>query len=147
MKKITRTTIKSFIKKNFDDLYISTRTRFNGMIDCVDACADQSFHKVERDERMEAIDLNFPAYGFKNHKGYGTKEHLDAIKIYGPCVQHRKSFKPIKNFKFSALEAFDIYEMIIEARKLLENKNDQEIKKELSRLLEEAEFLNEEKKG
>ena len=103
--------------------------------------------KVERDERMEAIDLNFPAYGFKNHKGYGTKEHLDAIKIYGPCVQHRKSFKPIKNFKFSALEAFDIYEMIIEARKLLENKNDQEIKKELSRLLEEAEFLNEEKKG
>ena len=50
MKKITRTTIKSFIKKNFDDLYISTRTRFNGMIDCVDACADQSFHKVERDE-------------------------------------------------------------------------------------------------
>ena len=38
MKKITRTTIKSFIKKNFDDLYISTRSRFNGMIDCVDRC-------------------------------------------------------------------------------------------------------------
>ena len=56
MKKITRTTIKSFIKKNFDDLYISTRSRFNGMIDCVDACADQSFYKVERDERDERWD-------------------------------------------------------------------------------------------
>ena len=51
MKKITRTTIKSFIKKNFDDLYISSRSRFNGMIECVDKCHDQEFYKVEEDNR------------------------------------------------------------------------------------------------
>ena len=56
MSKITKATIKSFIKKNFDDLYISTRSRFNGMIDCVDACQDQSFRKVEIDARERFYD-------------------------------------------------------------------------------------------
>ena len=63
MKKITRTTIKSFIKKNFDDLYISTRSRFNGMIDCVDSCHDQEFYKVEEDNRERFYDSSL---GIKN---------------------------------------------------------------------------------
>ena len=85
MKKITRTTIKSFIKKNFDDLYISTRTRFNGMIDCVVACADESFHKVERDERERFHDTSLGiknAYFVGSSRDYFQPYDLDGFKGY-----------------------------------------------------------------
>lgn len=52
--------------------------------------------KVTRDHLMEAYDVQFPEYGFAQNKGYGTKQHTDAIKEYGPCPIHRKTF--IKNF-------------------------------------------------
>lgn len=52
--------------------------------------------KVTRDHLMEAYDVQFPEYGFAKNKGYGTKQHTDAIKEYGPCPIHRKTF--IKNF-------------------------------------------------
>ena len=52
--------------------------------------------KVYRDHLMESYDEIYPAYGFKKHKGYGTKAHIDAIKEIGPCPIHRRSF--IKNF-------------------------------------------------
>ena len=45
---------------------------------------------------MENYALEYPEYGFEKHKGYGTKAHIDAIKKYGPCPIHRKTF--IKNF-------------------------------------------------
>ena len=48
--------------------------------------------KVERDARMRALDAQYPAYGFARNKGYGTKEHITALKQYGPCPQHRLSF-------------------------------------------------------
>ena len=51
--------------------------------------------KVYRDELMLKYDDQFPGYGFKSNKGYGTKVHLEAIKNLGPCEIHRKSFKPI----------------------------------------------------
>ena len=41
---------------------------------------------------MREYDDAFPEYGFAKHKGYGTKEHIEAIKKYGPCLIHRKSF-------------------------------------------------------
>jgi ribonuclease HII len=47
--------------------------------------------KVERDRYMEKMDEAYPAYGFKRNKGYGTKEHIDAIKRLGPCELHRRS--------------------------------------------------------
>lgn len=54
--------------------------------------------KVTRDRQMKELDLRFPEYGFKKHKGYGTKEHLAALSTYGPIKgQHRQSFAPIKN--------------------------------------------------
>jgi ribonuclease HII len=54
--------------------------------------------KVTRDRQMRELDLKFPDYGFKNHKGYGTKEHLIALSKYGPIDgQHRRTFGPIKN--------------------------------------------------
>ena len=52
--------------------------------------------KVTRDRIMRQWDEIYPQYGFINHKGYGTKAHIDAIKQYGLCPLHRKSFT--KNF-------------------------------------------------
>ncbi len=53
--------------------------------------------KVERDRLMlEAAEI-YPQYGFARHKGYGTPEHLAALREYGPCPLHRRSFEPIKS--------------------------------------------------
>lgn len=52
--------------------------------------------KVTRDRIMREYDEVYPEYGFAKHKGYGTAAHIEAIKIYGPCALHRKTF--IKNF-------------------------------------------------
>jgi ribonuclease HII len=52
--------------------------------------------KVARDEYMHNISKKFPAYGFDRHVGYGTKLHLDSLRVHGPCKQHRLSFKPIR---------------------------------------------------
>lgn len=48
--------------------------------------------KVTRDEKCAEYDALYPQYGFLKHKGYGTKEHRDAILKYGPCPLHRKLF-------------------------------------------------------
>ena len=53
--------------------------------------------KVTRDRFMREMDAIYPEYGFKNHKGYGTKAHIEAIKKYGPCPLHRETFEPIKS--------------------------------------------------
>jgi len=52
--------------------------------------------KVSRDRYMVSIDAKYPMYGFKNHKGYVTKKHLEAIHKYGICELHRKSFAPVQ---------------------------------------------------
>lgn len=52
--------------------------------------------KVERDRYMRELSKQFPEYGFDRNMGYGTKEHLMAIGIYGITPYHRKSFSPIK---------------------------------------------------
>ena len=57
--------------------------------------------KVARDERLMALDHIYPNWGFKRHKGYGTKIHIEAIKKYGITPLHRKSFEPIKSMKFN----------------------------------------------
>ena len=50
--------------------------------------------KVIRDRMMAVLDRFHPQYGFKQHKGYGTKMHLEAISKHGPSRVHRRSFKP-----------------------------------------------------
>ena len=52
--------------------------------------------KVTRDRIMHEWDEIYPQYGFINHKGYGTAKHIQALKEYGPCPIHRRTF--IKNF-------------------------------------------------
>lgn len=51
--------------------------------------------KVYRDKLMQKLDAEYPEYHFAKHKGYGTKEHIELLKKFGPCKIHRKSF--IKN--------------------------------------------------
>ena len=53
--------------------------------------------KVTRDRIMAEFDSIWPHYGFKKHKGYATAEHVDAIRKFGPCPLHRKSFEPVKS--------------------------------------------------
>jgi len=48
--------------------------------------------KVTRDRMMEEYDKLYPEYGFAKHKGYGSKQHTDAIHEYGPCPIHRRTF-------------------------------------------------------
>jgi ribonuclease HII len=51
--------------------------------------------KVTRDSLMCELDREFPEFGFARHQGYGTKEHLEALRIHGPCRHHRRSFQPV----------------------------------------------------
>jgi ribonuclease HII len=51
--------------------------------------------KVSRDRWCLQLDLEYPQYGFIRHKGYGTAEHLAALRKHGACAQHRKTFAPV----------------------------------------------------
>ena len=51
--------------------------------------------KVHRDRLMAQLDGEYPGYGFADHKGYPTPEHLDALERLGACVLHRRSFAPV----------------------------------------------------
>ena len=48
--------------------------------------------KVIRDRQMRELDALYPEYGFARNKGYGTKEHTEALRKYGPCPEHRRTF-------------------------------------------------------
>lgn len=52
--------------------------------------------KVHRDRWCLQIDNEFPGYGFSQHKGYGTKIHMEALQRLGPCPHHRQSFMPVR---------------------------------------------------
>ncbi|MBI3419029.1 MAG: ribonuclease HII [Proteobacteria bacterium] len=52
--------------------------------------------KVTRDRLMAGMHQEFPQYGFVNHMGYGTPQHLEALRLHGPCPHHRQSFAPVR---------------------------------------------------
>ena len=52
--------------------------------------------KTARDAEMVALHEQFPEYGFAGHKGYPTQQHLLALNRHGPCVEHRRSFAPVR---------------------------------------------------
>jgi ribonuclease HII len=52
--------------------------------------------KVFRDKEMVRLAQEYPFYGFERHKGYGTKDHMEALRQFGPTPEHRKSFAPVK---------------------------------------------------
>jgi ribonuclease HII len=59
--------------------------------------------KVHRDRWCVDYDRQFPQYGFARHKGYGTAEHLAALREHGACPQHRRTFRPISELKREVL--------------------------------------------
>jgi ribonuclease HII len=64
--------------------------------------------KVTRDRMMQEYDRQWPQYGFAEHKGYGTEQHLAALLEHGPCALHRKSFSPIKPEAPAIPELFEV---------------------------------------
>lgn len=53
--------------------------------------------KVTRDKMMYELDEKYPMYGFKNHKGYPTKAHIEALQKYGPLENYRFTYKPVSD--------------------------------------------------
>jgi ribonuclease HII len=54
--------------------------------------------KTYRDKLMIEYDEKYPGYGFAQHKGYGTRDHISNLSKLGPCPIHRRSFKPVSNY-------------------------------------------------
>jgi ribonuclease HII len=68
----------------------------DGIYACIAAASILA--KVERDRLMTEYALEYPHYGFERHFGYPTPEHLEALKVHGPCPIHRRSFAPVKEY-------------------------------------------------
>ena len=81
---------------NIDTLGIPYKSIIKGDAKCYQIAAASIIAKVTRDRIMREWDKVYPEYGFSAHKGYGTAKHIEALKQYGPCPIHRKTF--IKNF-------------------------------------------------
>ena len=81
---------------HIDTLGIPYESIIKGDAKCYSISAASIIAKVTRDRIMREWDKVYPQYGFATHKGYGTAAHIKAIKEYGPCPLHRKTF--IKNF-------------------------------------------------
>ena len=100
------TQILQFFQGRFDICLFDGNTNFGfssvisvirGDANCFSIFAASIIAKESHDTIMDEYDLQYPQYGFKNHKGYGTAAHLAALKLHGPCPIHRFSYKPIKN--------------------------------------------------
>lgn len=61
--------------------------------------------KVTRDRLMEAFHEQYPQYNFKKNKGYGTREHLEALRAHGACPIHRRSFRGVKELLASEMQS------------------------------------------
>ena len=78
------------------DLGVKTESIIHGDALSYNIAAASIIAKVTRDRFMTEADKLYPQYGFARNKGYGTAEHIAALKKYGPCPLHRRTF--IKNF-------------------------------------------------
>lgn len=84
--------------KSIKNLDLPQKTYIKGDSRVFTIAAASIIAKVARDRMMSEFDEQYPQYGFKKNKGYGTAEHLAALKRFGPTPIHRKTFAPIKNF-------------------------------------------------
>lgn len=76
-----------------DDCVIPFTSVIKGDQRSISIAAASILAKTKRDTLMLEIDAQYPEYGFKNHKGYGTKKHKEAILQYGRCPHHRETFR------------------------------------------------------
>ena len=77
-------------------LDIPVLTIIKGDAKSVTIAAASIVAKVTRDRILLELDKKYPEYGFKSHKGYPTKKHLEAIEKYGIFDEYRKTYKPVK---------------------------------------------------
>ena len=75
-----------------DTMGIPYKSIIKGDAKCYSIAAASIIAKVTRDRIMREWDKVYPEYGFASHKGYGTAKHIAAIKEFGPCQIHRRSF-------------------------------------------------------
>ena len=78
------------------DVLIEQKSLIKGDAKSVSIAAASILAKTHRDTRMDEWDAVYPGYGFAQHKGYGTPEHLEALKRLGPTPLHRYSFAPVR---------------------------------------------------
>ena len=78
------------------DLPIEQKALIHGDARSISIAAASILAKVERDRRMEEFDQIYPQYGLAQHKGYGTPEHLEALRMHGPTPLHRFSYAPVR---------------------------------------------------
>lgn len=69
----------------------------DGLIGCISAASILA--KEVRDAEMCRLDAAYPGYGFAQHKGYGTAAHLEALRRLGPSPLHRRSFRPVREWR------------------------------------------------
>lgn len=80
------------------DIDIPSTSIIKGDAKSLSIAAASVIAKVTRDRMMDELDKQYPMYGFKDHKGYPTKKHIEAINQYGIIDEHRKSFGPVKEY-------------------------------------------------
>jgi ribonuclease HII len=78
------------------DLPIEQKALIHGDARSVSIAAASILAKVERDRRMEEFDEMYPQYGLAQNKGYGTPDHLEALRRHGPSPLHRYSYAPVR---------------------------------------------------
>ena len=74
---------------------LPSRALVKGDARCLSIAAASVLAKVTRDRYMRRLAQEFPQYGFERHAGYGTREHLQALHLYGITPHHRRSFAPV----------------------------------------------------
>jgi ribonuclease HII len=78
------------------DVLIEQKSLIKGDARSVSIAAASILAKTHRDQRLDEWHAVYPGYGFAQHKGYGTPEHLEALKRLGPTPLHRYSFAPVR---------------------------------------------------
>lgn len=98
--------VKSNIKPDYvlidamklEELKIPNLSIIKGDANSISIAAASVIAKVTRDRMMRELDDKYPMYGFKSHKGYCTKKHVEAIREHGILDQHRKTFRPVSDY-------------------------------------------------
>jgi len=78
------------------DLPLPQKSLIHGDARSVSIAAASILAKVARDEILEQLDSSFPQYNLRSNKGYGTPDHLEALRLFGPTPLHRFSFAPVR---------------------------------------------------
>lgn len=85
------------------DVDIPQRSIIKGDAKCLSIAASSIVAKVTRDSMMRDLDREYPDYGFAQHKGYGTRQHIDGLENMGACPIHRRTFAPVRRLTESLL--------------------------------------------